>query len=506
MAEEFEGYVTATPYTHVYYPETPPTRLQLAAFNGSVAFPPSRPLRYLELGYGNGVSLAINAAASPGDYWGVDINPAHAAHAQALAAASGAGPKILNASFEELLSRRDLPQFDVIVALGVWSWVSDANRRTILELLRRNLSAGGLLCISSLALPGFGELAPLQRLLRLNLTRGGVAGSVFEKLESGIGLASALQKSGSPFLAEASRAGRMLASMKTADRAYLIHEYLEEHWKPTLFADAAAEFHTAGLSFVGSASLSRQFDDLNFAPEALDLLASVDDPWLRETTRDFLRNDHIRSDIYIKRTGSSRPSPAPDLGPGVEFILGLPLSQARQGKFKTGATKLHFGDPPFADILDALGDRPCRPWSLEELVAFEGLKRSAKEEILRALLVLVDAGIVHPAQQQARVEQAAVACAGLNAEILHRAVTEDRIQALASPVTGGGVPVSRIEQLFLLACKQGARTPDAWARFAWDTLAGSAVDKPRVADILVEALSFLQRLPHLMALKLIDEA
>ena len=94
----------------------------------------------------------------------------------------------------------------------------------------------------------------------------------------------------------------------------------------------------------------------------------------------------------------------------------------------------------------------------------------------------------------------------MNAEILHRAVTEDRIQALASPVTGGGVPVSRIEQLFLLACKQGARTPDAWARFAWDTLAGSAVDKPRVADILVEALSFLQRLPHLMALKLIDEA
>ena len=68
------------------------------------------------------------------------------------------------------------------------------------------------------------------------------------------------------------------------------------------------------------------------------------------------------------------------------------------------------------------------------------------------------------------------------------------------------VPVSRIEQLFLLACKQGARTPDAWARFAWDTLAGSAVDKPRVADILVEALSFLQRLPHLVALKLIDEA
>lgn len=506
MAEEFDGYVTATPYTHVYYPESAPARLQLAAFNRSVAFPSSRPLRYLELGYGNGVSLNINAAASPGEYWGVDINPAHAAHTNALAALSGAGPRILNESFEQLLERPDLPEFDVIVALGVWSWVSDANRSTILELLRRRLVEGGLFCISSLALPGFGELAPLQRLLRLNLKRGGVTGSIFEKLESGLGLARALQKSGSPFLAEASRAGQMLASMKTADRTYLVHEYLEEHWKPALFADAAAEFHTAGLRFVGSSSLWRQFDDLNFAPEALDLLASIEDPWLRETARDFLRDDHIRSDVYIKQTGPGRRPAVPDFAPEPEFILGLPRSVAKQGRVRTATAKLDFGAPPFADILDALGDRPCRPWSLDELAALRRLNPSAKEEIVRALLILVDVGIVHPAQQGTRVEQAAAACSRLNAEILRRSVTEDRIQVLASPVTGGGVALSRTERLFLLACQQGARSPDAWAKFAWDAIGGNDAGKLPVADILVHALSFQQRLPHLAALKLIGEA
>ena len=63
MDEEFEGYVTATPYTHVYYPESAPSRLQLITYNRSIPFPSSRPLRYLELGYGNGVSLNIHAAA-----------------------------------------------------------------------------------------------------------------------------------------------------------------------------------------------------------------------------------------------------------------------------------------------------------------------------------------------------------------------------------------------------------------------------------------------------------
>jgi SAM-dependent methyltransferase len=306
MDEEFEGYVTATPYTHVYYPESAPSRLQLITYNRSIPFPSSRPLRYLELGYGNGVSLNIHAAASPGEYWGADINTAHVATANSLATASGSGLKALASSFEELLERPDLPQFDVIVALGVWSWVSDANRKTIVELLRRKLVEGGIFCMSSIAMPGFGELAPLQHLLRLNLKRGGIGGTIFDKLASGLGLATALQKAGSQFLAEESRAGRMLEGSKTANPNYLVHEYLHEHWKPSFFAETAATLGEAGLRFVASERLLDQFDELNFGPEALDLLASIDDLWLRETARDFLRSGHVKGDIYVKRNEPDR--------------------------------------------------------------------------------------------------------------------------------------------------------------------------------------------------------
>jgi hypothetical protein len=47
--------------------------------------------------------------------------------------------------------------------------------------------------MSSVAMPGLGELAPLQHLLRLNLKRGGTGGTIFDKLASGLGLATALQ-------------------------------------------------------------------------------------------------------------------------------------------------------------------------------------------------------------------------------------------------------------------------------------------------------------------------
>ena len=506
MDEEFEGYVTATPYTHVYYPESAPAHLRLATFNRFVPFPSSRPLRYLELGYGNGISLNIHAAASPGEYWGTDINAEHAAAANSLAAASGSGLKALASPFEELLERPDLPQFDVIVALGVWSWVSDANRKTIVELLRRKLAEGGIFCMSSIAMPGFGELAPLQHLLRLNLKRGGIKGTVFDKLASGLGLATALQKAGSHFFADESRAGRMLDGMKTSNPNYLVHEYLHEHWKPSFFAETAAALGEAGLRFVASERLLDHFDELNFGPEALDLLASIEDLWLRETARDFLRSGHVKGDVYVKWTepGRSRPPSRPVLD--LEFVLGVPAALAKAIRVQTPVAILEFSAPPFRSLIDALGAEPCRPKGLKALIEGCSSAPFGKEEVLRALMILVDAEIVHPAQPRALVDEAAAACSRLNAEILRRSLTDGRIQALASPVTGGGVAVSRVQQLFLLAWKEGARSPDAWAKFGLDATSGNDVDKVDVTDILKEALYFQQRLPQLAALKLIDGA
>ena len=124
-------------------------------------------------------------------------------------------------------------------------------------------------------------------------------------------------------------------------------------------------------------------------------------------------------------------------------------------------------------------------------------------------MILIDAEIVAPAQPAARVVEAAAACSRLNADILRRSLTDGRIQALASPVTGGGVTVSRIQQLCLLALRQGAGSPQQLAEFAWKAIDASSDDRPEdrptAAHVLREVLYFSQRLPHLTALKLADD-
>ena len=84
-------------------------------------------------------SVNIHAAACPGEFWGTDFNPSQAAHARALAEASGSGAILLDDSFAELAARPDLPEFDMIALHGIWTWVSEENRRVIIDIIRRKV-------------------------------------------------------------------------------------------------------------------------------------------------------------------------------------------------------------------------------------------------------------------------------------------------------------------------------------------------------------------------------
>lgn len=86
------------------------------------------------------------------------------------------------------------------------------------------------------------------------------------------------------------------------------------------------------------------------------------------------------------------------------------------------------------------------------------------------------------------------------------------ISWLASPATGGGVPVGRFEQLFLLGLEDGGASPKGLVVFAWERLDaqgqkllrdGAALETPQdnVAELARQATDFVQtRLPLLRAL------
>ena len=123
-----EGYTSEINYTYGYYPELSPSRIRLALLSCGIDHSIADDPTYLELGFGQGLSLNINAATNSGTFFGTDFNPGQVANARGFADAMGKPLALFEDSFEDMARRDDLPQFDIIALHGIWSWINDASR------------------------------------------------------------------------------------------------------------------------------------------------------------------------------------------------------------------------------------------------------------------------------------------------------------------------------------------------------------------------------------------
>ncbi|WGG51384.1 class I SAM-dependent methyltransferase [Rugamonas sp. DEMB1] len=103
MSEWSAGYVSDIGYTFGYYTELNPMRIKLGFLHAGKVFPEVG--HACELGFGQGLSANIHAAASVVEWHGTDFNPAQAGFAQELAAASGANVHLRDQSFAEFCQR-----------------------------------------------------------------------------------------------------------------------------------------------------------------------------------------------------------------------------------------------------------------------------------------------------------------------------------------------------------------------------------------------------------------
>lgn len=461
------GYVSDVAYTAGYFPELNPTRLPLALLNAGYA--PPKVQNACELGFGQGVSIAIHAAAQPHVNWyGDDFNPSHAAFANWMVDASGAKATLTDESFAEFCARDDLPDFDFIGLHGIWSWISPENRDLIVDFLRRKLRVGGVAFISYNVLPGWASAMPLRDMLARHGDVMGSAGqSSVGKMDAALGFVDRMIQLSPAWIRANPAMVEKLNQLKTMPKAYLAHEYLNQHLRPMYFTEIADELSAAKLDFACSASLTDAVDEAHLTVEQREFLAEIENEAFREMARDYFTNAQFRRDYWIK---GGRVLPASQR---IDEIRKLPvvLIAPRDAVAKTLTTSLgeitlqaEIYDP----ILDLLADH--KPRTIEQME--EALKQHSIEflQIVQALMILIGIGSIAPAQPGPVVKAARKTTDALNELLTAQAHFTDQVQALASPVIGGGVAVSRVEQMFMAADRAGARSDDARAAHAWAAL------------------------------------
>lgn len=459
-----EGYVTDIDYTHGYYSFLTPNHLRMAALVHNLPVRIDDDFSYLELGFGQGLTLNIAAAANPGRYWGNDFNPSQVENAQRMARASGADLTLTEDSFEELAARPDLPAFDMIVLHGIWSWVSQANRHVITDIIRRKLRPGGILFVSYNAQPGWAAGMPLRHLMSEHASRTAAA-STASKVSSALDFADRIVAAEARYFTENPSVTKKLESLKKKDATYLAHEFLNSEWHPVPFSQTAAMLAGAKMQYATQGRFLDLVDPLNFSPEALKFLGEIEDPVLRETVRDYFLNRSFRRDIFVKGGQPLSPREKARAFRDMRFTL---LRPPEAIELKTTGTmgEMRLRDVVYQPVIDALAADDSSPKSLAEIQASDGCRDHTVAQLIQVLLVLGDNHGVVPVHDAATARAQIGKSRALNSELLRLAEQADHRMVLAAPLTGSGLHLARMEQLFLRAMELGQDPPGfVWSLF-----------------------------------------
>jgi SAM-dependent methyltransferase len=499
MTDWTSGYVSDIVYTYGYYSELNPLRAKLALLNKGVHVPEFATA--CELGFGQGLSTNVHAAASATRWWGTDFNPAQAGFARDLAARAGTQAQLFDQSFEEFANRPDLPDFDFIGLHGIWSWISDENRRVIVDFIRRKLKVGGVVYVSYNTQPGWGPLAPLRHFMTEHAAQlSGPGQPLVSRIDQALAFTERMLDT-NPMLARVNpQMVERFKKLQGQNRHYLAHEYFNRDWQPMYFSDAQQLLEAGKVQFAASAHLLDHLDPLNFSADQMKLLADIRDPSFRETVRDFLVNQQFRRDFWVKGV---RPMTAVERLSALRacrVVLVTPaatLPQQVQGMVGTASINAAV----HGLFQEKLADH--QPHSLGELEA-AGASRGVKlANIIDTLMIAAGIGHVALAQDDDTFNRVLPTVGKLNAALIERSAGTADIASLASARTGGAISLGRFQQLFLGHSKDGVLDAATLAARVWATVSehgqrlvrnGETLNEPQdnLAELETQATAFLK--------------
>lgn len=510
MSEWTAGYVSEVEYTYGYYAELNPLRAHLPLVANGFSFPEIKTA--CELGFGQGLSTNIHAAASEIEWYGTDFNPSQTAFANLFTDTSKA--KLFDQSFEEFCNRSDLPDFDFIALHGIWTWISDENRKFVIDFVKRKLKVGGILYISYNTLPGWSTGAPMRHLLSEARSNVSAPDEITKQIESSLAFVDRLFETKPLWLAANPQvADRFTKMIKPQDRRYLAHEYFNANWEPMYFSTINKWLSDAKMTFAVSANYSDNIDILNITPDQSKFLSELSDPVFKQTIRDYMTGQQFRKDIWIK--GPLRPSNitiATSIRAASVILTSLREDISLKIKGNLGEATLQ--ENIYNPILDVLSDNKVHSLaSLENAVAKSNISLA---QIVQSIIILSSQGHVSPTYDEEAIKRCSKRAQALNQKICNYSKGSRDLSFLASPVIGGGFVVNRIEQLFLLAISERKTDLDQMAAYAWNLLRASgervvkdgeplATDEQNVLELKMQAGIFVKkRLDRLKNLKILN--
>jgi SAM-dependent methyltransferase len=489
-----KGYRTDLQYTFGLYPFLNPDLLFLTSLLRGVAPPTAvvsggtrnrRSLTYCELGCGQGLTLNFLAARDPdGQYFGIDYNPNQISNARNFAkAAKLENVRFLEESFADL-NDVTIPDCDVMVMHGIWTWIEEGLQDKIVAFMRRKLKPGGLCFVSYNCAVGRND-GPMRELLQM--TESVSTGQGGQRITEAIDLARQVANSGAAYFNQHPAAKERLNGLPNYDRHYVIHEYLNSVWQPRYFREIAKSMAEAKLSYVGSADPVWNRMDLVLPNEAAPIASRLTRVEDIELLKDLWTGNMFRKDVFVKGARLLNRAQQDELLSGLRFArLQKPEALSYKIAIPVGVGTLEAAmfDPVFALL------------SKSEIVTGRQLADIASNtnttcaNIIELLLV---AGYVAPCVDAAAAAKTAKALDGFNHALaqLTNAGLETYVMTFAG--IGTAAQVSALDYYLWRAGLDRAKDKAADCQKKLASVGKSIVHNGRVVTDAAEALTLIRQ-------------
>ncbi|MGJ7581165.1 methyltransferase regulatory domain-containing protein [Variovorax sp. RHLX14] len=296
--DDLAKYYDEVPYDSHPFPQSAVEHLATRAFSFGLSAPDPAYARVLELGCAGGGNLIPFAGRYPhATALGIDLSPVQIE--SGIHAAKRAGLTNIDFRVADLTDiAASLGQFDYIICHGVYSWVPPSAQDAILRICNQNLAPDGVAYISYNVYPGWKtrEIARDAMLLRAS-SGTDPAG----RLSLGMGMLATLL--------ETSESGSVMRTViedvkplvRTADPAYISHEFLEPFNAPCYFTDLLARASAHGLAYLAEAASSSMFAE-NYPDAIRDFLLREcgGSQVVMEQYIDFFTNRSFRQTLFVK--------------------------------------------------------------------------------------------------------------------------------------------------------------------------------------------------------------
>ncbi len=303
-----EGYHTDTNYSAGYFPQINPLYVKHLFTFKHQAFPTiDENFTGCELGFGQGVSVVMHAAASPGKWYGTDFNPNQVNFAQKLAKYGSVAVHLSDDAFGDYANREDVPMLDYICVHGIWSWISHPNQQSIVDFAKKKLKVGGVLYLSYNVGPGFTFFEPIRQVMYDYMKTCGVPAKTQESQVPGIidlvdKLVSFKKGYGDSALVK-DRIDRILHNNGLTHN-YLCHEYLNDDWDISSHSIVAERLDQAKLSFVCQHPFYSNIENFVLKEEETKILDRFSGTEVYNGLKDYITGEQFRADYFVR--GSRR--------------------------------------------------------------------------------------------------------------------------------------------------------------------------------------------------------